>query len=175
MKLSDKIRNSKGLNTIELVIITLTVLVIICATIDYTIIMRKQNAVSTTVNYVARTIGKQGGVREGKPANFTGEYFNSASLYNDVKKIMNDADIKDSDWVLTIKTPRDGTKTLTSTTNLSVVEKGNDMEVSLTVNYYWKLASQVSPLKIKGTNNAKRISTSTFKLRESDSSNSTVN
>ena len=136
--------------------------------------MKKQHAISSTDNYVARTIGKQGGLRQNKPDYYPGNYISSSSLYSDIKKSMNDAGIADSDWKLTIKTPRDGTVDFTPYTNLSLTEKGKDMEVTLTINYYWNLSAQVTPIKLKGSNTAKRVATSTFKIRENTSTNTEI-
>ena len=165
MKLLNKIKNTRGLNTFELVIISFIVIIAVTVFVDLTNIQRKHQAVSTTINYVARTIAPQGGLRQSKPPQYLNEYYNSQSLYNDVKKAMNSADIADGEWTLSIKTPTNGNVVISPYTNLDIVDIGKNMEVTLTINYKWKLASQLTPIKPTGSNTAKRVATSTFKVR----------
>lgn len=170
------IKNSKGLNSIETVIISLIMLMMLSGLIDLTTIIRKQQAVSTTVSYVSRTLGAQGGVNITSNSNpyFPGKYITSSMLYNDIKRTMNDAGIDDSDWKVTVTTPTNGSFTLSPSTNFTT-KLGKDIKINLTANYYWKLTSQVTPVKLKGVINSTRITVSSNETRVDNNINTIVN
>lgn len=159
-----KKKNKKGLNTIEIVIITLTFIICICGIVDLVKIMQIHNAISTNASYVIRTIGKQGGIRTSKPSNFVGEYTTSASLYNAVKENMNCSGVKDGDWHLYI-TINGYTKELSSSENYPLADYGEEIKISLSSKYYWSLLSQMTPAKLSGTTTSHRTTQSKFKVR----------
>lgn len=169
------IRNSKGLNTLQTVIISITILICAGFFIDLINITEKQQAVSMTSTFVSRIISKQGGVRTAEPKEFkeTDDYVNSAELYNKVKKVMNNADVKDTDWTLQVRTPLDGLITIKPTTNLSLTDIDSAMEVVITVKYEWELASKLTPITPKGTIKSKRAAYSSLKVRNTSNVGST--
>ena len=59
-----KIKNQKGLSTLQTVVIAITAIICISFFIDLTNVVKKQQAVSLTSTFVSRTIAKQGGVRD---------------------------------------------------------------------------------------------------------------
>ncbi|NLZ35686.1 MAG: hypothetical protein GX889_12470 [Clostridiales bacterium] len=162
-----KIKNQKGLSTLQTVVIAITVIICISFFVDLTNVVKKQQAVSLTSTFVSRTVAKQGGVRVSVPSEFMEkeDYINSADLYNKVKKSMNSANISDNQWSLKIKTPTQGTITIKPNTNLTLVDAGKNMEITLTVNYKWDVVSKVIPFNPNGQINSKRVATSTLKVR----------
>ena len=167
-KIRKKLKETKGLNTIEVAICSMIILVAIGGLLDLNGIMKKFNATSSTTSYIARTISKQGGVRMNKPSSFSGEYVTSQSLYSDVKSNLNNAGIKDSEFTVKING-----YTLSSSSNVPIVTYGDDLKVELTINYSWKLLSQFT-----GGNNysktSNRIVTSSIKNRTSSNIGSVV-
>lgn len=175
--INKKIKNKKGLNTLQTVIISIVILICAGFFIDLINITEKQQAVSMTSTFVSRIISKQGGVRTATPNEFkeSDDYVNSVELYNKVKKVMNNADIPDTDWTLQVKTPLDGLVTIKGNTNLALADIGSSMEVILTVNYKWELASKLTPITPKGTIKSKRAAYSSLKIRNSTNLGSTLN
>ena len=73
----------KGMNTIETSIIIVIILLCIMTFLDLMEITQKFSAASTTANYVTRLVGRQGGISNNIPKNFTsyghGPYITSSS------------------------------------------------------------------------------------------------
>ena len=167
-KIRKKLKEIKGLNTIETAICTMIILVAVGGLIDLNGIMKKFNATSSTTSYIARTISKQGGVRMNKPNSFSGEYVTSQSLYEDIKSNLNNAGIQDSEFTVKING-----YTLSPSSNIPIVSYGGDLKVELTIHYSWKLLSQFTGGgDFSKTSN--RIVTSSFKYRTSTNIGSTV-
>ena len=173
-KVNKKLKEKRGLNSIELAMIVFLTLMVVCLLIDVTNIKKKHDAVSVSANYVARTIGKQGGVAKSKPLHYPGEYITSQQLYTNVKENLNDAGISDDMWSITIKAPSQGKVKLSPNTNLRVVDYGQEMNVTLDIDYEWKMASKFLPITMKGNNTAERVTLSKFKLRENSNANSEI-
>lgn len=163
------LNNKKGLNTIETAIISIIIIMCIAGMIDLNTIIKKFNTTSSTTSYIARTIGKQGGIRTSKPDNFHGDYVTSQKLYQDVKSILNKAGIKDSEFSVTING-----YPLHSGTNIPLTTYGTNMTIKLTIQYRWKLVQQfIKSSSFEKTSN--RIVMSTYKERESGSLDSDFN
>lgn len=165
-KKNENILDEKGMNSIELAIITLMAIMCICALLDLTNIMKKQNAISTTANYITRVVGKQGGVREVKPEMYPGEYITSQQLYEAVRKNMLSAGIDETDWTVRITVPGNSVEKLTSHSNFKLVTHGQPIKIQLEAHYNWTMLSQVIPMKPTGSNVANRETDSKFKVRE---------
>lgn len=74
MKLKEKIRQmkeKKGMNTIETVIIVVIILLIIMTMLDLMEVTQKMSATTSAANYVTRLVGRQGGISNAIPANFS--------------------------------------------------------------------------------------------------------
>lgn len=167
-KIRKKLKEIKGLNTIETAICTMIILVAIGGLIDLNGIMKKFNATASTTSYIARTISKQGGVRMNKPSSYSGQYVTSQSLYEDVKSNLNNAGIKDSEFRVRING-----YTLSPNSNVPIVSYGGDLKVELTINYSWKLLSQFNGSQ-NFSKTSNRIVASSFKNRTSTNIGSTV-
>lgn len=168
-KLKSLIKNKKGLNTIELVIIAFAVMICISGLLDLTNIMKKHNAVSTTINYVTRTVGKQGGLQTSKPAQFPDEYISNAKLYTDVKKNLENSGIESDKWHLYITVEGQPKREIKANTIVPTVTYGKKMQIELSFEYDWKVLSSVTPFRLKGNNTANRQTYSKFKIRNSSS------
>lgn len=170
----DKFSNKKGMNTIEMAIITILSIICVCGLLDLTNIMKKHNAISTTANYVTRVMGKQGGVQQAKPAMYPGEYITSSQLYDEVKLNMNSAGIEDGNWEVRVTIPGDGTKPLKEDSNYKIATHGEDMKIQLEAHYNWTMLAQVIPITPTGYNIANRETNSKFKVRTWNKVESTV-
>lgn len=89
MKLKEKIKQMKerkGMNTIETVIIVVIILLIIMTMLDLMEVTQKMSATTSAANYVTRLVGRQGGVSNAIPDNFSsyghGSYVTTKSACN---------------------------------------------------------------------------------------------
>lgn len=128
------INNTDGLSAIELGICTLIILLCICFFIDLTTNMYKFDALSTTATYVTRTVERQGGISNNPPSSYNGEFASTSELYADVKKIMNNAGVKDSEFTVTVN----GTELKNNNTSTTKYY-GEDITVKVTIKYNWGL------------------------------------
>lgn len=98
MKFKEKIRQmreKKGMNTIETVIIVVIILLIIMTMLDLMEVTQKMSATTSAANYITRLIGRQGGVSNSIPANFSsyghGSYVTTDSACNILNKSLQKA------------------------------------------------------------------------------------
>lgn len=74
MKFKEKIKQmkeKKGMNTIETVIIVVIILLIIMTMLDLMEVTQKMSATTSAANYVTRLVGRQGGISNAIPENFS--------------------------------------------------------------------------------------------------------
>lgn len=93
--LKHKLENKKGMNTIETVIIVMILLICILTMLDLMEINQKMSATTSAVNYVTRLVGRQGGISNGEPENFSsyghGSYVTSNSACDIINKSLQKA------------------------------------------------------------------------------------
>lgn len=81
-----KLKEKKGMNTIETVIIVVIILLCIMTMLDLMEVTQKMSATTSAVNYVTRLIGRQGGISNSVPDNFSsygkGSYVTTDSACN---------------------------------------------------------------------------------------------
>ena len=81
--LKNKLKNKKGMNSIETTIIVLILCFCILTMLDLMEITQKMSATTSAINYVTRLVGRQGGISNGTPENFSayghGSYITSDS------------------------------------------------------------------------------------------------
>lgn len=81
--IKDRLKNKKGMNTIETVIIVMILLLCILTMLDLMEITQKMSSTTSAVNYVTRLVGRQGGISNGTPESFSsyghGSYVTSES------------------------------------------------------------------------------------------------
>lgn len=166
MKFKDKIakvlKNKKGFSSIEIAIGAMVFLIAVCGLVDLTSVLRKLNTMSVQSSYIARTVGRQGGVRTSTPTNYdAGDYVSSSELYSNVKKSFNMSGVPDTMWTATVNGV-----TLTPSTNLPIVTYGSNIPVKITIKYNWGLVSNFIPGKITQSKQSYRTIVSSFKLRD---------
>lgn len=66
-----RLREKNGMNTIETVIIVMIILLCIMTMLDLMEVTQKMSATTSAVNYVTRLVGRQGGISNSVPANFS--------------------------------------------------------------------------------------------------------
>ena len=134
-KFFDKhIKNKKGISSLQTAIGVFAILICLCAFMDLSTNMYKFNALSTTATYVTRIVEKQGGITTTPPSSYRGEFASTASVYNDVKAIMNNAGIKDGQWDVYVN----GTK-LNGGNSSSTKYYGENVKVEVRVRYGWNM------------------------------------
>lgn len=87
--LKNKLENKKGMNTIETVIIVMILLICILTMLDLMEINQKMSATTSAVNYVTRLVGRQGGISNGEPENFSTYGHGSYVTSNSACEILN--------------------------------------------------------------------------------------
>lgn len=165
MKFKDKItrilKSKKGFSSIEIAIGAMVFLIAVCGLVDLTSVLRKLNTMSVQSSYIARTVGRQGGIRPSTPTNYdAGDYVTSSELYNNVKKSFNMSGVPDTMWTATVNGV-----TLTPTTSLPIITYGTDIPIKITIKYNWGLISNFIPGKITQSKQSYRTVVSSFKLR----------
>lgn len=151
------IEESKGLSAIELGISTLIVLLCICFFIDLTTNIYKFNALSSTATYVTRIVEAQGGIAPTSPSGYKSEFVSTADIYKDVKKIMNNAGVKDSEFDVKVNGI-----SLTNPNAKSLKYYGETISVSVEINYSWGLVKNFIGLNNNYTKSTTRYAKSTL-------------
>lgn len=81
-----RLKNKKGMNTIETVIIVIILLLCILTMLDLMETTQKMSSTTSAVNYVTRLVGRQGGISNSTPENFSsyghGSYVTSEAACN---------------------------------------------------------------------------------------------
>lgn len=163
-KFSKKLKEKKGMSTIEFAIgmlILVTMLIFFCDLfkISYTYYVANQQ-----LNYVARTVGIEGGVHAVEPTGFPEKYYTSGDVLKSMEDGFKGAGVKPSDFSVVIRDVNtDKSITLTPSSNITVdYTKGVNVEVN--VKYKWNLLSQILPFVNKDNSfTVKRYVVSEFK------------
>lgn len=163
-KITKILKSRKGFSTIEIAIGSIIFIIAISGLIDLTSVLRKLNTMSTQSSYIARTVGRQGGVQLSTPYNYDEkDYVPSAELYSNVKKSFNMSGVPDTNWEATVNG-----QLLTPGTNLSVITYGTEIPIKVSIKYNWGLISNFIPGAISQHKESYRTVVSSFRLREGD-------
>lgn len=157
------IKNKKGISSIQTAIGVFIVLICICAFMDLSTTMYKFNALSTTATYVTRIAEKQGGITTIPPSSYRGEFTSSTDVYNDVKTIMNNAGINDSQWDVYVNGGR-----LNGFNDTPVRYYGEDVVVEVKVRYGWNMVKNFLRMNQEYEKTATRTTKSSLIKRESN-------
>lgn len=158
------IKEEVGSISLEVAICSLLFIVCVAGFTDLTVILRKINTISVQSNYIARTVGRQGGIRNSCPDGYVAEdYVSSSQLYENVKKSFAMSGITEDQWSVKI----DG-RDFKSNTNLPIKTYGTDIPVTVSIKYDWTLLSNFIPGTITQTKDSNRIIVSSFKQRDGD-------
>lgn len=161
MNLIKKIKEKKGSVSIETVISSILILILICGFVDLTTILRKQTVISSSAKYVARTVGLQGGIDTYKPPQFKGDYVSNKELYYNLNNIFSDAGIKEDKWEVYIDNHK-----LTPSLSTKIYDFGQPINIRVEVKYSWSLLSNFIPGKFENKRIAERIIDSSYKVRD---------
>lgn len=165
--IDNKFRNLKkevGSISLEVAICSLLFIVCVAGFTDLTVILRKINTISVQSNYIARTVGRQGGIRNSCPDGYVAEdYVTSDQLYQNIKKSFDMSGITEGEWSIEI-CGRD----FKQNTNLPIKTYGDDIPITVSVEYDWALLSNFIPGTISQHKDSNRIIVSSFKQRDGD-------
>jgi hypothetical protein len=89
--LKESLKNKKGMNSIEATIIIVILLLCIMTMLDLMEINQKMSATTSAVNYMTRLVGRQGGISNGTPTNFSSYGHGSYVTTNSAWTILNDS------------------------------------------------------------------------------------
>lgn len=158
------LKNKKGLSAIQTGIGTIIILMCICAFVDLSTNMYKFNALSSTATYITRIVEKQGGIAQTPPSSLKGEFVPTYELYNDVKKIMNNAGIADDKWEVYVN----GTKLIGGSGNGRIKYYDEDITVEVKIRYDWGLVKNFVGFNKEYEKSVTRHSKSTLIKRETN-------
>lgn len=160
-KITKVLKNKKGFSSIEIAIGAMVFLIAVCGLVDLTSVLRKLNTMSVQSSYIARTVGRQGGLKPSTPTNYDdGDYITSAQLYSNVQKSFNMSGVPDTMWQATVNG-----QILSPSTSLPIVTYGTEIPIKITIKYNWGLVSNFIPGRISQTKQSYRTVVSSFKYR----------
>lgn len=162
-----RLRNKKGIGSLEIVISALIIIMMIAGMIDMVQVLQKIDTASQTTGYIARTVQKQGGVQTYRIDNFHGKYTTTPVLYDNVKEMLASNGVPEEDWRLYIAVG-EHLYEITPSTSIPLVDYGNRMRVILEVDYRWNILSQMIPIDLKGTKDSVREVLSVYQIRDRD-------
>lgn len=163
-KINDKLKNKKGLGSIEIVISGLIVLLMVAGLIDMINITQRLDATSQTTGYVARVVQKQGGVQPTRIANYNGKYISTPSLYNNVKGMMDVNGVAEEDWTIKLVT-NGNTYVIQEDTRIPLVDYGNRITVTIETKFRWNILSTMFPGVITSGGKSDRVVLSAYQIR----------
>lgn len=159
-RIKEKLGDKKGMTTLEIAISAFIIIVALTGFIDMVKVSQKLDTASSITGYVGRVVGNQGGVRTTAPKHQYGNYVTSEQLYREVKTILENGGVKESDFKLYV----DG-KRFKEGTNIALKDFGERIPVKLEVTYEWELISSATGLDMKNTKESSRTVVSSFKVR----------
>jgi len=166
-RLKAKLKEKKGIGSIEIVICSLIIIMMIGGLVDMIQITQKLDTVGQTTGYVARTIQKQGGVQTMKIPNFHGKYTTTPVLYENVKEMMAANGIPEEDWKLSVSVGNQ-IYPITPSTSVPIVDYGHRMKVILEVKYRWTVLSNMIPVGLEATKDSIREVLSGYQIRDGE-------
>lgn len=140
-----KIKEKKGMSTIEFAIGMLILFGVLVFIIDLSKIAYVYYIANQQLNYVSRTIGIEGGVHATEPSGFPETYYTSSQVLKSMENTFGGVGVEPSDFSVIIKDNKTHKSVkLTPVSNITVdYTKGVDVE--LHVKYKWSLFGQIVP------------------------------
>lgn len=141
-----KIKNKRGISTIEIMIGMLIFLVTLCFLTDLLMLLWKFSVVAQTTTQVARITGIQGGALASAPTDWpggAGNYVNISGIHRIVEEKFETAGISSSEWTMKIgggNVGKDGTRAT------GQIDYTDNFTVEAIVNYHWDMTSNILPL-----------------------------
>lgn len=164
--IKDKIKNKKGLSTIEWVICMLIFLMFVSFLFDLFFISYKQFRVSAEGTNLMRVISNQSGIEDNTPYNYPGgdeNYLTVDEAYDRLNETFKGLGISEDDWEMEVSMRDKTLATIEDTT--VIIEQGASgikgdyrdyVTLKITFKYKWGLWSQMVPTDITGTIVVKR-------------------
>lgn len=177
-----KINEKKGLNSIEMVIGSLIVIVLFAGMADFIRIHNRMQSISSSMTYISKVVSNQGCLAN-DPENAyvradgtkyyyktyikNKKYVDSTTLYNTIKTMMENDKISTSEWRIYV-----GGKKLSSTTKTDVYDFRKKIPIEVQIDYSWKTLAGLLPVSessLSGTLKSSQSIVSTYKIREAGS------
>lgn len=177
--IKNKIKDKKGLNSIEMVIGSLIVITLFAGMTDFIKISSRMQSVSSTVSYVSKVLSNQGCLTNNPESVYVDssgaqyyyvdyiknkKYVDSATLYNTINSMMLSDNIQSNEWKVYV----DG-KLLTTNTTTKVFNFRERIPVEVQINYNWNVLSGVLPISnsvLSGVLTSYQEIVSTYKIRD---------
>lgn len=102
-RLKDKLKENKGLTSLEAVIGTMIFIVVFLAILDLITLSNRFSTLTDTGKDVARTLSVQGGALEEKPEGYASNYYTIGRLKTLTERNMQAAGFSDDDWSVIIE------------------------------------------------------------------------
>lgn len=168
MKLRNKLKNKKGMSTLDFIINVFILLILFSFLTDLFVISFRQYKVSQFTNDIVRVISKQGGVRTTAPTNFPGgndNYLDKTEFQNIINSRLQD--IGAINYSVNLFRESGGTEVSSTypsptATNFSV-DYQEYIRIEIKYNYKWSLMSAFIPGGLKGTLTSSKIGYSEYK------------
>lgn len=159
-RLKERIRNSKGITTIEVAISAMIIIVALAGFVDMVNVSQKMDTASSVNGYIGRVVAAQGGVRVQPTVHHSGNYVTSPQLYREVKTTLENGGFTEEDFKLKIN----GVE-ISPTSNVPITSFGERIKIELTVDYRWDLISGALGTDMGSSKTSKREVVSSFKKR----------
>lgn len=181
-KFKNRLKDKKGLNSIEMVIGSLVVVALFAGMTDFIKISNRMQSLSSTMTYVSKVVSNQGCVAMNPESVYRDssgrelynidyiknkKYVSSEELYENVSEIMKSDGIPEDDWKVYI----DG-KRLTPSIKTDLFDFRERIPVEVRIDYRWGTLSNILPVDedtLGGTFKTSQDIVSTYKIREAGS------
>lgn len=176
-----KIKEKKGLNSIEMVIGSLVVITLFAGMTDFIKISNRMQSISSTISYVSKVLSNQGCLANNPESVYVNpdgtqyynisyikneKYIDSRTLFEAVSNIMRNDGIAEDEWRVFV-----GGQRLTSSTKTKVFNFRERIPVEVQVDYSWGTLSNLLPISsdaLSGTLNSSQEIVSTYKIRDAE-------
>lgn len=180
--IKNKIKDKKGVNSIEMVIGSLIVITLFAGMTDFIKISTRMQSISSTINYVSKVLSNQGCLANNPETTYINssgqqyyyvsyiknqKYVDSTTLYNTINQIMLSDNIQSNEWKVYI----DG-QLLTANTKTKVFNFRERIPIKVQINYEWKVLSGILPISntaLSGVLTSSQEIVSTYKIRDAGS------
>lgn len=177
-----KLKEKKGLNSIEMVIGSLVVITLFAGMTDFIKIHNKMQSVSSSISYVSKIVANQGCLTNNPESSYINsngtkyyyidyiknkKYVDSNTLYNSINRIMQSDGISSSEWRIYI-----GGQQLSPTTHTNLYSFGDRIPISIEIDYSWGVLAGILPISesmLSGTLRSSQDVVSTYKKRDAGS------
>lgn len=179
--IKSKLKEKKGLNSIEMVIGSLMVITLFAGMTDFIKISNRMQSISSTMTYVSRVLSNQGCISNNPEATYfdnsgkqlyyieyikNKKFVRSDTFFNTINEMMKSDGIKSDEWRIFI----DGTR-LTENTTSKLFNFTDRIPVRIEIDYKWGTLTNILPVDesfLSGTFKTSQDIVSTYKIREAD-------